>query len=213
MGHVIKDHSIAADPWRYVADDSPLAEGDIVVTLDRWLSESDKLALHRARIGVELRTNDDFRPLVPHLEHLDLVVIKIPAIGDGRCYSLARLLRVRHGYAGELRARGEFLIDQLQFMQRCGFNAYDPAGIGNRAAPLRALDTFSIFYQTGANHDVPVSALRSREPTAASVRMDRNFPKTPAAPRREISVPPLPGPGREPPAPLAVPLGEGQTTS
>ena len=213
MGHVIKDHSVAEDPWRYVADDSPLGEGDIVVTLDRWIGESDKLALHRGRIGVELCTDDDIGPLVPHLEHLDLVAIKIPAIGDGRCYSLARLLRVRHGYAGELRARGEFLIDQLQFMQRCGFNAYDPAGIGSPADALRALETFSIFYQTGTNQAAPVAALRGSEHRAAIVRTDRKFPKTPATPRREISVPPLPGPEREPPAPLVVPLGEGQTAS
>jgi uncharacterized protein (DUF934 family) len=45
-------------------------------------------------------------------------------VHDGRGYSLARLLRGRHGYAGELRAVGDVLRDQLYFLQRCGFDSF-----------------------------------------------------------------------------------------
>jgi uncharacterized protein (DUF934 family) len=209
MGHVIKDHSVSEDPWQYLSDDAPLGEGDIVVTLERWLSESENLIRHQGRIGVELRTDDDIQRLVPSLGQLNLVVITVPAIGDGRCYSLARLLRMRHGYPGELRARGEFLIDQLQFMRRCGFNAFDPAGIGNPNDALRALGTFSVFYQNAADREIPASALRSRERASASCshRMvdaghhTETPARTPVIPRLERSAPPLPGQGRERPAP------------
>ena len=38
--------------------------------------------------------------------------------------SLARLLRDRHGYAGELRSVGDVLRDQLYFLQRAGFDSF-----------------------------------------------------------------------------------------
>ena len=38
---------------------------------------------------------------------------------------MGALLRTRHGFAGELRAVGDILRDQLYFLNRCGFNAFE----------------------------------------------------------------------------------------
>ena len=46
------------------------------------------------------------------------------SFGDGRGYSIARLLRERYGYKGELRAIGEVVRDHLFFMARCGFDSF-----------------------------------------------------------------------------------------
>ncbi len=53
-----------------------------------------------------------------------LIAIDFPKFTDGRGYSIARLLRERYGYAGQIRAVGDVLIDQLFYMSRCGFNAF-----------------------------------------------------------------------------------------
>ena len=68
--------------------------------------------------------DDDVAPLLPWLATLPLIAIRFPVFTDGRGYSLARLLRGRHGYAGELRAVGDVLRDQLYFLQRCGFDSF-----------------------------------------------------------------------------------------
>ena len=80
--------------------------------------------LDAACTGVWLGPDDDVAPLLPWLATLPLIAIRFPVFTDGRGYSLARLLRGRHGYAGELRAVGDVLRDQLYFLQRCGFDSF-----------------------------------------------------------------------------------------
>jgi uncharacterized protein (DUF934 family) len=53
-----------------------------------------------------------------------LIAVRFPKFGDGRGYSIARLLRERYGYRGELRAVGDVLRDQLLFMKRSGFDSF-----------------------------------------------------------------------------------------
>ena len=62
--------------------------------------------------------------MLPWLADIPLIAIRFPVFTDGRGYSLARLLRTRHGYTGELRAVGDVLRDQLYFLQGCGFDAF-----------------------------------------------------------------------------------------
>ncbi|MHA7873725.1 MAG: DUF934 domain-containing protein, partial [Hyphococcus sp.] len=50
------------------------------------------------------------------LSGFDVIILAFPAFGDGRAYSQARLLRERFSYAGEIRARGDVLRDQVLFM-------------------------------------------------------------------------------------------------
>src|SRR5699024_1280062 len=83
-----------------------------------------------------------------------------PKFADGRGYSIATLLRTRHGYAGELRAIGEVLRDQFDYLSRCGFDALQPAPGRYTPAQLQAalagLATFSTPYQASATHPQPL---------------------------------------------------------
>jgi len=56
------------------------------------------------------------------LDSAPLIELHFPKFTDGRAYSQARILR-RRGYAGDLRATGDVLVDQLVQMQRCGFSS------------------------------------------------------------------------------------------
>ncbi|KPQ24045.1 MAG: hypothetical protein HLUCCA13_10835 [Halomonas sp. HL-48] len=86
--------------------------------------------------------------LVNNISAAPAVAIDFPAFTDGRGYSLARLLRERFGYQGEIRAVGDVLVDQLNYMQRCGFNSMALRDDQDPNDALRALNAFSVRYQT-----------------------------------------------------------------
>ncbi|MDZ4360502.1 MAG: DUF934 domain-containing protein, partial [Variovorax sp.] len=50
------------------------------------------------------------------------VVLQFPKFTDGRAFSQAFLLRRRREFAGEIRATGDVLADQLAQMERSGFD-------------------------------------------------------------------------------------------
>jgi uncharacterized protein (DUF934 family) len=101
---------------------------------------------HRERI-LRLEPADD--PGAVSLEGVARVEVNFPKFGDGRGYSLARLLRTRYGYRGELRAVGHITRDLLFFMERCGFDAYELREGENPHEALRSFEDFSHAYQRG----------------------------------------------------------------
>ena len=69
-----------------------------------------------------------------------MVALEFPVFNDGRSYSAARVLRERYGFEGELRAVGDVLLEQLHFMHRSGFDAFEiksehPRKTGRRPRP------------------------------------------------------------------------------
>jgi uncharacterized protein (DUF934 family) len=63
--------------------------------------------------------------LLPRLDRIASVALAFPAFSDGRSSSKAAVLRGRHRFAGELRAFGDILIDQVPFLLRCGFDTLE----------------------------------------------------------------------------------------
>ena len=57
------------------------------------------------------------------LAGIDRIELQFPKFTDGRAFSQAFLLRRRLGFAGDIRATGDVLADQLQQMQRSGFSS------------------------------------------------------------------------------------------
>lgn len=160
---LIKDRRVVADTWQHVEDGAPLpAEGGAIVSLARWQEEKPELAGRNAPLGVRLKSEDRAEVIADDLDNFDVVALEFPTFKDGRAYSTARLLRERYGYTGELRAVGDVLRDQLQFMLRCGFDAFEYAGKTEADAAIAALDEIVVVYQ---------SALDRRR-TAAMVRND-----------------------------------------
>ena len=103
--------------------------------------------------------------------HLDLngfdsIVLDFPSFTDGRAFSQARLLRERYGFAGEIRARGEILRDQIFFMTRCGIDAFEFDGV-RTPAMQDALHEFTFAYQPAADGADPVWRKRGQRAAAA----------------------------------------------
>jgi uncharacterized protein (DUF934 family) len=93
---------------------------------------------------------NDVDPRTLDLNGVTRIDLHFPAFTDGRAYSQAFLLRRRLRFAGELRATGDVLIDQLVQMRRTGFDvAVLKEGVDASAAQ-RQLDRYAGFYQGSA---------------------------------------------------------------
>jgi len=101
---------------------------------------------------------NDVDPRTLQLSGIRRIDLHFPAFTDGRAYSQAFLLRRRLGFAGELRATGDVLIDQLVQMQRTGFDvAVLKEGVDVSAAQ-RQLERYAGFYQGFAVDTQPLFA-------------------------------------------------------
>jgi uncharacterized protein (DUF934 family) len=96
---------------------------------------------------LRLAPTDDPSAVAERLAEASRVEVSFPRFGDGRGFSIARLLRQRYGYKGELRAVGQFTRDHLPFMERVGFDAFELREGEEAAEALAAFDTFSTWYQ------------------------------------------------------------------
>lgn len=134
-----------AETLRY-RDDQPVDHP--AVTVDAFLDQSNAAA-------VRIEPGDDARALLPHLGRLSLVEVNFPAFGDGRGYSSARILR-EAGYEGELRAVGDVLVDQLAYMRRCGFDAFEPDQQLDKDDVQAAFDRWPEVYQDAADDRTPI---------------------------------------------------------
>ena len=105
---------------------------------------------------VVFEPTDDLTALADRIGALKLIAVNFPKYGDGRGYSIARLLRERHGYQGELRAVGVVARDHLQQMAQCGFDSFLLREGEDPQAALAAFDDFSEAYQASAAQPVPL---------------------------------------------------------
>lgn len=149
---LIKGGQLVADRFVYVRDDVPIAaDVPAIWPADRFLAEADDLARRLAPTGVSWPNNRKISELAPYLDQLDMIALAFPTFRDGRAYSQARILRERHGFLGELRATGDVLRDQLLFLFRAGFDAFEVKKEADVSAFAQAKTPYSVFYQPTGN--------------------------------------------------------------
>ena len=153
MPTLIDRNGVRADGWvRFNGDAASLPpDANVLLPLDDWREFRQCWLSRKGKVGVALAPSDDPSAIAADLPHLSLVTIDFPSFTDGRGYSIARLLRQRHGYAGELRATGDVLRDQLFLMARVGFDAWALRDDQDAAECLEAFADFSEAYQAGAD--------------------------------------------------------------
>ncbi len=133
------------------------------VTLDEW--RANRFA-HADATALVVPNDADISDIGADVSGFSAIILEFPAFKDGRAYSQARLLRERFGFAGEIRARGAVLRDQLFFMKRCGFDAFEFSG-PNADAAAGAMHEFSFAYQGAADDYDPVWRRRLSRAAAA----------------------------------------------
>lgn len=154
---------VSEEPWTALDADAPLpAEGRFTVSLERLVRDRAALEPLGARVGLRLTSEDDPAQLGDTVGSVGVVAIDFAKFTDGRGYSTARLLRERLGYTGQLRATGDVLPDQVFYMRRCGFDAFELAPGKQPEHALEALRAFSVTYQGAADDPRPLYARAQR---------------------------------------------------
>ena len=132
MGTVIKGR-------RITAASSPSPEGEVL----------------------RVQPTDDPAAVADRLAGVARVEVVFPKFGDGRGFSIARLLRERYGYRGELRAVGHVVRDHLHYMESCGFDAYELKDGEDANEALGGFGDFSEAYQASAARPLPLFRRRA----------------------------------------------------
>lgn len=149
---LVKAGRIVEDEFVRVLDEAPVPAGAaVILPATRLLAGAREPALRPAPTGVVWPNDRKVAELAPYLDWIALVALVFPNFRDGRAYSQARLLRERYRFGGELRATGQVLRDQLLFLQRAGFDAFEVTKDADAAVFAEAVQRYSVFYQPAAD--------------------------------------------------------------
>lgn len=166
---LLKNGDVIEDSFSDVRDAEELPKtGALLVSLSQWQDHRDDLSQRSDQLGIWLQSDEKAESIADDIGRFALIALEFPAFGDGRAYSTARLLRSRYGYTGELRAVGDVLLEQLHFMNRVGFDAYDIRDEDPLAAWQTAAADISVWYQPATDS----------RPTALELRHGLNQSKT-----------------------------------
>jgi uncharacterized protein (DUF934 family) len=167
MAILIKGRRFAADNWQRLerGADGALpaipAQAPVIVPLALWLERRAELRERSGPLGVWLDSHEEPEAIAADVGRFDVIAVNFPQYQDGRGFSIARLLRERFGYKGELRAFGHITRDHLYYMAGCGFDAFELRDGEDSEEALSAFDTFSEAYQASATRPVPLFRRRA----------------------------------------------------
>lgn len=171
MNRIIKNRAIVDDEYTLLtlpadaaadaAEHIELPAGPLLVPLAVWRARADELRARGTPVGVWLDVAEDPETIAADLDRLPVVGVNFPKFTDGRGYSTARLLRQRYGYAGEIRAIGDVLHDQLFLMTRCGFDAFALKPGKDLEKALTFFATFKEPYQAAVDQTLPLFRRRA----------------------------------------------------
>lgn len=135
MFKLIKNGSIINDEWktiRLAEGETPhnvkLPVGPLLVPLSVWRARRVEL-IHREYehgwpLGIWLSEAEDAEAIAHDLDDFTVIAIAFDRYSDGKSYSIARVLREKYGYSGELRAIGDVPRDRLAFQHQVGFDSF-----------------------------------------------------------------------------------------
>ncbi len=173
MREIIKDKAIVNDDWtvlRLNKEESPetfaVPRGKFLIPLKVWLAQQQTLQDCHP-LGIWLGSDENPAALKDVITKFSVIAVDFPKFTDGRGYSIAYQLRAKLGYTGELRAIGDVLRDQLFYMQRVGFNAFEVRPERNIHDALKGLSDFSQTYQTAWDQKFPLFRRTQRGEKAA----------------------------------------------
>ncbi|MDX2426611.1 MAG: DUF934 domain-containing protein [Cycloclasticus sp.] len=145
---LIKNAQITQDNWNYLVENKPLQANNNIVNLDYWQTNKEALISSGKPVGLRLGGDENPDNFIADLMHFSLIAIEIPCFTDGRGYSLAKILRETNHFKGEIRAVGDILPDQAQYLNRVGFDALELPNEESANLALKKISEFSVFYQS-----------------------------------------------------------------
>ena len=173
MPRIIKHDRVVEDDWQTLtmaAGETPatvtLPADPVLLPLPVWLARRTEISSLYRTLGVWLDSHEGPEALADDVDRLSIIAVNFPKFTDGRGYSIARLLRERYHFQGEIRAIGDVLQDQLFFMRRCGIDAYALRADKDIERALAGLSVFSETYQAAVDQSEPLFLRRRTEASA-----------------------------------------------
>lgn len=160
MPKLNKSGEVFADDWQVQEKEQDLSAEQL--SAGKWLVHVKWYLAHKDTVtpsdnlGVWLDSDDEASDLGDAAKLFPVVGVNFPVFSDGRGFSIGRTLRERYGFAGELRALGGFMQDQLFYLQRCGFDAFIIKEDANVESMRQSLRDFSDFYQAAVDQPTPL---------------------------------------------------------
>ncbi|WP_210258552.1 MULTISPECIES: phosphoadenylyl-sulfate reductase [unclassified Devosia] len=155
---LFKDGAFIADPFRAWGEgDEPSSARYKHVPFAAFVANRAAFLANPHPLGLLIVPGDKVEEVAGDLGRFASVAVQFPAFTDGRGYSTVRLLSERYRFAGEIRAVGDVLQDQIPLMRRCGVNALVVTHEPTRQALLEnRLPEMDIFYQPVGQAEVPI---------------------------------------------------------
>lgn len=159
MPLLINRELVDNDSWQLVdaeaLESNTLPAGDIIVPLAYYQEHEAALNGRDGQVAIQVSGDDEIDGVLENPNQFPLIAIFIPALRDGRCFSIARLLK-RAGFNGQIRAVGDVSHDRLDFLTRCGFDALDIPADRFSDEVFNAFSEFSVRYQGAEDDSRPV---------------------------------------------------------
>jgi len=155
--NLFKDGAFIADPFRAWAEgDDPASVRYTHIPVPVFLANREAVLNNPHPNGLLVAPADHVEDVAADLGGFASIAISFPGFTDGRGYSSARLVVERYRFAGEVRAIGDVLMDQVPLMRRCGINAFVVTHPATRKAlETGHLTTVNLFYQPVGTTEVP----------------------------------------------------------
>ncbi|WP_410499090.1 DUF934 domain-containing protein [Chitinibacter sp. S2-10] len=167
---VIVNRDIVDNRWiRVVADEeggvSVPESGAVLLPYQYWLglyaTQAGRDELAGREVAVCFAPDDEPESLPVDANTFAMIACDFPAFTDGRGFSIGRLLRERYGFKGELRAVGDVFKDTINYLARCGFNAFDVRSDKDIVEAAKGIDDFTEFYQSSVDQPNPLFRRRA----------------------------------------------------
>lgn len=160
MPKLTKHGELLTDNWQVVAKESTPAPADLStgqwLAHIKWYLENQNELTGRDNVGVWLDSDDEAESVLSLIDRLAVIGVNFPVFTDGRGFSIGRTIRERYKFAGELRAIGNFMQDQLFYLKRCGFDTFSVSDNADVESMAVSLKDFSDCYQAAVDQPVPL---------------------------------------------------------
>ncbi|MDD9888874.1 MAG: DUF934 domain-containing protein [Gammaproteobacteria bacterium] len=162
MPKLIKNGEIVQDSWTVLREATgpevlkAVPGKNFIVPLKFWQLYREDLEDYLGEIALWLDSNENVNDIDADIQQFPLIALNFPVFSDGRSYTNARELRELLNYKGEVRAIGDVLRDQLFYMARCGFDAFEIRHDQDEEACLSAFNDFDNAYQGAIDNPNPL---------------------------------------------------------
>lgn len=151
MQHLINSKGlyVANDEWTLYDAGQPSAPRTIY-PFSLWEEQG-----HELQGGVSVEDFDNIDSITPLLDRVALVLFNFSKFADGRAFSHAKLLREQYQFNGDIRATGDILPDQANYLFRVGFSSLAFPNQERAETAAAVMGRLEVQYQSSTSQPLP----------------------------------------------------------